>query len=203
MRKSLNLGSGRDFRESTDDEEWTNVEHPRLQGHIRADKFVNLDSDSWWLAFSKDHDAAMVGLCDTTEQYDYCLIRHVVEHIADLHGFMESLYRIMAPASKVEIHAPYYTHHWCWGDPDHKRAINEMTFQFFSKDYDRLEVERDSMATPMFASCDFRVIEMGYSFADKQLMDWYNSLPPKYQELVRLHVPNVICEIRIKLEVVK
>ncbi len=132
MKKCLNLGCGRDYRESTDEEEWWNVD---TNPSVRADTYLDLESPCWANSFQKEPDNAYMQVPDEVVQFDLVLIKHVIEHIADLDTFMENLYRVTAPEGKVVILSPYWTHDWAWGDPGHKRAINENTFQFYDKEF--------------------------------------------------------------------
>ena len=73
---------------------------------------------------------------------------HYIEHVKDLISFMDELYRIMKKPykndkgeeikSKASIIAPYYSSIRCWQDPTHLRAISEMTFLYFNKNWREL-----------------------------------------------------------------
>lgn len=60
---------------------------------------------------------------------------HYVEHTSDLNAFMDEIFRIMKPGSKALIIAPYYSSIRAWQDPTHKRAISEITFMYYNKDF--------------------------------------------------------------------
>ena len=86
---------------------------------------------------------------------------HFVEHLDgdQFIRFMNELGRILAPAGKATIIAPYYTSMRAWQDPTHKRAIREATFLYFNKAW-RAQNQLDHY--PM--TCDFD-FTYGYAFA--------------------------------------
>jgi SAM-dependent methyltransferase len=73
----------------------------------------------------------------------YC--SHYIEHIphdinnADsrdgLIQFMDEVYRILKPGAKAIFIAPYYSSERAWGDPTHRRAINDWTFYYYNKQW--------------------------------------------------------------------
>jgi len=66
---------------------------------------------------------------------DEVVCRHYVEHTKDLMAFMNELHRVMKPGAKATIIAPYYSSVRAWQDPTHVRAISEMTFMYFNKEW--------------------------------------------------------------------
>lgn len=53
---------------------------------------------------------------------------HVIEHVANLVGLMEEVYRVCKSGAVVEIVVPYYTSRGAFRDPTHVRYITEDTF---------------------------------------------------------------------------
>ncbi len=62
---------------------------------------------------------------------DLVYMSHVIEHVTNLIGLMEEVYRVCKPGAAVEIVVPYYTSRGAFRDPTHVRYIAEDTFQYF------------------------------------------------------------------------
>ncbi|MBW2561228.1 MAG: methyltransferase domain-containing protein [Deltaproteobacteria bacterium] len=183
-RVCLNVGCGRDYRKSTDGETWVNVDHAE---QVKADAHFDLEGD--WSFASND--------------FDYALIKHVLEHISDLTHFMEELYRVMKPAGEVDVEVPHWAHHWSVSDPDHKRVITPDTFTFFNQALIASEAANPrSPMTPMDVSCDFRVVDVGYNLAP-EAREWWSRLDKKGRAFAANHLIGVIDIVKIRLEVVK
>lgn len=60
---------------------------------------------------------------------------HYVEHTKNLMAFMDEVWRICKDGAKVVFVAPYYTSMGSWQDPTHTRAISEMTWYYFNKEW--------------------------------------------------------------------
>lgn len=60
---------------------------------------------------------------------------HFVEHVTDLIKFMEECHRILVPLGTMTIITPYYTSERAWQDPTHVRAITDVTFNYFDKEW--------------------------------------------------------------------
>ena len=112
--KRLNLGCGFDKRE----------------GWVNADSFPECSPD---LLF--DIESTPWPIQDN--EYDYVLMKHVLEHVGatfDIFAsIMRELYRVIAPGGTIEIHVPHYRHDTWWSDPTHVRAFTPLTFQMMSK----------------------------------------------------------------------
>lgn len=61
----------------------------------------------------------------------------VLEHLPDLIGTVEELWRISKDGAEIRIRVPYWNSRWSWMDPQHVRTFHECTFDFFdpSKKY--------------------------------------------------------------------
>lgn len=57
---------------------------------------------------------------------------HFVEHVPNLVGFMDELWRILEPDAPVEIAHPYQFSVRAWQDPTHVRALNEVSWFYYS-----------------------------------------------------------------------
>ena len=67
---------------------------------------------------------------------DVVRLSHVIEHMTNLIGVMEEVYRICRPGAVVHVVVPYYTSRGAFRDPTHVRYITEDTFQYFESPTD-------------------------------------------------------------------
>lgn len=168
MRKRLNLGCGRDYIHG-----WTNVDRNET---IKADLYFDLEAPPWPLI---------------SNSYDQVLIKHVLEHITHLTPFMEELYRITSPNALIEVHTPFWNHHWSVSDPDHKRIITVATYSFYSRSFAKSEAsDPNSPMTPMNANCNFEVVKTVYNIAS-DCWKWFNELDKEAQLWSIKHLCNV------------
>ena len=77
-------------------------------------------------------------VCDLEREFplrsncaDVVRLSHVIEHMNNLIGVMEEVYRICRPGAVVQVVVPYYTSRGAFRDPTHVRYITEDTFQYF------------------------------------------------------------------------
>ena len=111
---------------------------------------------------------------------------HSIEHMRDLIGFMEELYRICAPGAKVYIKTPYYASRKAFVDPTHVRFMTEESFDYFkSPNYYGLKT-------------DFRTVSIEYNMRKP-----FKFLPEYLQKRCRRYLWNVCEEMTVVLEAVK
>jgi len=113
---------------------------------------------------------------------------HIIEHLKDLCAFMDEMYRIMKPDTKLTVIAPYYSSMRAWQDPTHKRAISEVTFMYFNKGW------RDINKLDHYGiKCNF---EFTYGYAVTQA--WATRSEEARNFAIR-HYINVIDDIHVVL----
>ena len=63
--------------------------------------------------------------------------KDILEHLPETVRTIEELWRVCAHDAVVDIRVPYWNSRWAWMDPQHVRAFQECTFDFFdpSKKY--------------------------------------------------------------------
>lgn len=66
---------------------------------------------------------------------DEILCSHYVEHVVNLIGFMDEIYRIAKKGCKVTVIAPYYSSMRAVQDPTHVRSICEASFLYYNKQW--------------------------------------------------------------------
>ncbi|MGC2659147.1 MAG: methyltransferase domain-containing protein [Bryobacteraceae bacterium] len=59
---------------------------------------------------------------------------HVIEHVADVIGFMEEVHRLLAPGGRAVIVTPHYTDFSSFCDPTHRWHLNSFTLRYFGQD---------------------------------------------------------------------
>jgi len=83
---------------------------------------------------------------------------HYVEHTPDLIGFMNELWRIMAPGAQVRIVHPHSRSDRAFQDPTHVRFIPETGWAYFARDW------REANKLDHYPIiCDFGIVNMFYS----------------------------------------
>ncbi|MCK5043527.1 class I SAM-dependent methyltransferase [Candidatus Pacearchaeota archaeon] len=112
-KKILNLGCGKDYRESGEKIEWVNLDCCRK---IKADIYTDLEKK---LPFE-----------DNT--FDGVYTSHVLEHVSKLNQLMSELKRICKKGSIIEIRVPHASCMPTYQDPTHVRFFTYMTFDYFT-----------------------------------------------------------------------
>lgn len=121
-----------------------------------------------------------------TSSVDVIWLRHVIEHVRDLIGLMEEVYRIGRHGALVEIVVPYYTSRGAFRDPTHVRYITEDTFQYFEP------------PTDYGVRTNFKIDRIRYDV--RKPFRWF---PAYVQKRCRRHLWNVVDNMEVTLRVVK
>lgn len=91
---------------------------------------------------------------------------HYVEHIPiirtydseyGLVKFMEEVWRCLMPGGLIKIVAPYYTSIRAWQDPTHTRAITDITFHYFCREFQDM-----TKVGHYLGKCNFELISRTY-----------------------------------------
>lgn len=133
-----------------------------------------------WAPF-KDHS------CDEIN------VSHYAEHTSDLMKFMNEVWRICKHDAKVTIVGPYYTSVRAWGDPTHKRALNEMTWLYYNKEW-RMTNKLDHY--PITA--DFAIDKI-YTFFNPP----WDKKTDEAKQFAQQHYWNVVSDIVVELRAIK
>jgi len=112
--RKLNLGCGRDIKESNPREEWVNVDQSPVNG---VDRAFDLNKTPW--PFPSDH-------------FDMIYARDVVEHLKDLMKSMKEIHRVSRNNALVQIIVPYWHSSEAFY-PDHKYFFNTDSMRFFTE----------------------------------------------------------------------
>ncbi len=60
--------------------------------------------------------------------------RQVMEHVEDLFGLMDKLYRVLHPSGKLIIDVPYWSSEGAFRDPTHVQFFSEKSFDYWDPD---------------------------------------------------------------------
>lgn len=121
-----------------------------------------------------------------TDSVDLIWLRHVIEHVQDMIGLMEEIYRISRHGAAIEVVVPYYASRGAFRDPTHVRFITEDTFQYFEPPTD-------------YGICtNFRIERIRYDV--RKPFRW---LPPYLQKRCRRYLWNVVDNMEVTLRVIK
>ncbi len=112
MEKKLNLGCGFDYKKSTTEEEWINIDcNPKLKADFYCD--FNIEK----LPF-KDNE------------FDYVFFNHVIEHLSpdlSLWKFFDEISRVMKKDGLLKLNCPHFSGWNAYG-LDHKRFFQLVDF---------------------------------------------------------------------------
>lgn len=92
---------------------------------------------------------------------------HVLEHVPNLLGLMEELYRVCRSDATIEIVVPHYSNPLYWADPTHVRPWSTRTIAYFMDPEDR--PGRDLPA--YYTRARFRLLEQRLQFSRLNLLD--------------------------------
>lgn len=120
--KCLNLGCGKDYKESFEQE---------LLGGLYTEEWVNLDNNKSMKADIYADVNKKLPFEDNT--FDLILASHILEHIDNPILFLEEIYRIAKKDAKIEIRIPHFSHFTAYGDLTHKRYFSSYIFKHFEE----------------------------------------------------------------------
>ena len=171
--KKINLGCGNDYRKG-----WINIDHPDI--NVKKDKEIDLETDEF--PFREN-------------SINYALFKDSLEHIRDITGLMNRLYRVMKPESKVEIIVPHCGHDFAYGDPGHVRYFNNQSFLYYDRQTRADNKRRGTPMSPYNLDCDF-VTESIEMIIDPK---FYNYDDQEIEFMVR-HYRNIVKKMRVILK---
>jgi hypothetical protein len=115
---------------------------------------------------------------------------HFVEHVPDLIGFMNEMWRVMADGARATLIHPYQHSNRAWQDPTHVRALNEVSWQYYDEDWRRIQSLDHYPIT-----CDFKIVDIQAVVAE----DW-REVPEKDRRFAMRHYVNVVDDLIVVLE---
>lgn len=88
-----------------------------VNAKTEADVVHDLDQFPW--PFPPDH-------------FERVICNHIVEHVADMVGFMQEVHRIARRQAHVEIVTPHFSNRFSFTDPTHRRHLSLRSFDYFA-----------------------------------------------------------------------
>lgn len=177
-RKCLNIGSGIDYKPSTDTEHWINLDkNPGVAPDVVGDL----------MDLRKLFDA---------DTFDEVHLVHVLEHCPDSIAVMELIWAVMKRGGKLITVVPYFTSENAFADPTHVRVITPITFAFFSYPVYEANAKNRSRMSQLFPECDFDVKR-------RVLVPMNNASDFKDQDFAIKHYFNCVDEMQVEMECVK
>lgn len=133
---------------------------------------------------------------DDESVYEF-VVSHYVEHIPIMYSdrsyglvkFMEEVYRCLMVGGLINIVAPYYTSIRAWQDPTHTRAITDVTFLYFCKDF-----KNSAGVDHYVGECNFELVSKKY-----YLNPEWESRSDEARNWAMKHYFNVIDDIEVVL----
>jgi predicted SAM-dependent methyltransferase len=172
------VGSGTDYKPSTETEEWVNVD---INPDVHPDVVCEAED-------IKSHFAP--------DTFDEVQIIHVWEHCPDLIFVMEQIWSVLKPGGKLVVVCPYFTAENAFADPTHRHTISRITYGFLSYPIYEDNAKRGSRMSQLFPECDFdikRMVAVPCGGEEKF----------KDEQFAIKHYFNVVEELQVELECVK
>ncbi|MDO8623039.1 MAG: methyltransferase domain-containing protein [archaeon] len=175
-KKFLNLGSGKDYRDSNEEIEWINLDNCKK---VKADVYADLEKK---LPFKID-------------TFDGVYTCHVLEHIKNLDLLMSELKRVCKNGAVINIRVPHASCLVTYQDPTHVRFFTYMTFDYFTDwnfyDNPKFKILKKSL----------NYTAERWTFLNYIFNPIINICPTYYERLFGWIFP--CAEVKCKLEVVK
>lgn len=130
------------------------------------------------------------GVVPKDDSIDELHTSHFVEHVADLIAFMNEAYRVLRPGGLMVIRHPYQFSLDAWQDPTHVRALNEVTWNYFGRQW-RID---NKLEHYLGITTDFDYLEA----LPAPTEEYENATPEGFQRAMRKFV-NVCRELRVTL----
>lgn len=173
-------------------------------GYKRLSDFINVDSDpnckpDYLVNLEQD----ILPFADNS--VEIIIAHHILEHIGSGYfHLLKELYRVCKHGAIIDIRVPHPNHEIFLNDPTHKRPITVDGLRLFSKQFNKLEIERGGSSSTLgiMHDVDFEIVN--YEFIHDPYYDEAKKTLP-YPQLERLfrEALNTTLEIHVQLMVIK
>ena len=156
LPKTLNLGSGKDWKDSC----------------FNADILLRVNPD-WWCDISKVEFGSVIDshrFCKVEIKkgmFEKIVANDVLEHIPDLIQAMTNCKDLLADKGEFHISVPYELSLGAWQDPTHVRAFNENSWLYYADWHWYLGWQDRFNLTSM----EFKLSALGQEMMDKDVPD--------------------------------
>lgn len=152
LPKTLNLGSGKDWRD-----EWFNAD---IQARTKPDWHVDITH----VEFGEVIDTRFGKVTIEKGMFKQIVANDVLEHIPDLVTAMTNCKDLLDTGGEFHIQVPYDLSLGAWQDPTHVRAFNENSFLYYTDWHWYLGWEDKFTLTKM----EFGISEFGQTIKDQE-----------------------------------
>ena len=152
LPKTLNLGSGKDWRD-----EWFNAD---IQTRTKPDWHVDITH----VKFGEVIQTRFGDVTIEKGMFKQIVANDVLEHIPDLVTAMTNCKALLDTGGEFHIQVPYDLSLGAWQDPTHVRAFNENSFLYYTDWHWYLGWEDKFTLTKM----EFGISEFGQSIKDQE-----------------------------------
>ena len=80
------------------------------------------------------HDLDQIPWPFPDSAFERIICSHIIEHVADIAGFLREIHRVGAPGARVSIETPHFSSLDSWTDPSHRHHLSTLSFDFFTAD---------------------------------------------------------------------
>lgn len=120
----LNIGCGRDFRET-----WSNLDlHPRESFRKGIDIWADLEKPPLMV-----HDMDDQHMMVPSDSFEHMMMSHVIEHLHRPLVVLQELHRIAKPGCILEVSCPYGSSDDAFEDPTHYRQYFIGSWYYFAQ----------------------------------------------------------------------
>ena len=136
--------------------------------------------------------------------YDFIWAHHVLEHVWNIEGCMNEIWRILKPGGVLEAHMPHYLHPAAWGDMTHRRGVSRTFFHNIDVTWSK----PDKYSKAVFSdttgkvSC-FAHSSKGVGKAANRILSFVGNRFPRLYERFLIHFMGAPEEIIFRLKAVK
>ena len=188
--KKLNLGCGLDYKKSTKNIEWVNLDFNR---EVKTDVYHDLNKK---LPF-KDNE------------FDYILIDNVLEHVEDIFKLIDEMWRISKPNAIIEIFTPHFTGIYAGKHLAHKHQFGIGSFDIY-KEVSGLDkgFQGERYGKARFKILKQKLIYFHHKAAEIPLLsklpiNWLFNFSRTYQLILEKFFPLKFDEIYFRLKLIK
>lgn len=129
------------------------------------------------------------------ERFDRVVLTDVLEHVDNVIGVMEEIYRVTTPGAAVHVQAPFASSHHIWTDPTHRRGFTSRSFKYFDESFSREHFQYTEARFDV-VSCEYTIINP--KWFDRLLLRLANRWKFRYERRFMYWYPaeNIRFELR-------
>ncbi len=130
-------------------------------------------------------------------------LKHVLEHLPDVMGIMEEVWRVLKPGGTVQIRVPHFTGTLAWKDPTHRRSFTSESFGYFGENGYSFYTHARFRVASVRLNHRVRQDRRGLMRLLGRAVQWFIDRHPTFGERHLAYLVGGIDEIQCTLEAVK